>query len=276
MFMPDDLRKEMESYLGFLADHELEDLYEGEPLNRTLIESKTHFPRAATAVPQLSVVPQSQGHSGNALRPAALANLDIAAAVHEARQRAASARSMDELYQELDGFQQMPMRHEGARQMVRFRGTESPDLLVIGEIPDNEEDLSGQAFVGKPGALIDAALTASGISDKTMLTPCVFWRPAGGRPLTAEDYSLNAPFIHAQIRLAAPKAILLLGAPAVMSVLKLDQALNKLRGRLVNYTENGSDLPVIASYSPAFVIRQPACKALLWRDLLQLIVKAGI
>jgi DNA polymerase len=76
--------------------------------------------------------------------------------------------------------------------------------------------------------------------------------------------------------MAAPKAILLLGASAVTSVLNLDQPLSKLRGRVVSYTENGSNIPLVASYSPAFVLRQPACKAFLWRDILQVIGKAGL
>jgi uracil-DNA glycosylase len=276
MIFSDDLRKEMESYLGFLADHELDDLYEAEPLNRTLQESKTQIPRNPAAVVQFPVTPSQGGHTGHALRPQSLANLDVGAALHDAKQRASNVRSLDTLYAELDGFQQMPMRHEGGRQIVRFRGAAQPDLLIVGEIPDVEEDASGQAFAGKPGALINAALKAAGLTDKTMLAPCVFWRTAGGRPLTDEDQALNAPFIHALIRVAAPKAILLLGASAVTSVLNLDQPLSKLRGRIVSYTENGSNIPLVASYSPAFVLRQPPCKALLWRDMLQVIEKSGI
>lgn len=274
MIFPDDLRKEMESYLGFLADHELDDLYEAEPLNRTLQESKTQIPRGPAAVVQFPVTPSPGGHSGHNLRPQSLANLDIGAALHDAKQRASAVRSLDTLYAELEGFQQMPMRHEGGRQIVRFRGNEQPELLIVGEIPDTDEDSSGLAFAGKPGALIDAALKAAGVTGKTMLAPCVFWRTAGGRPLTDEDQALNAPFIHALIRVAAPKAILLLGASAVTSVLNLDQPLSKLRGRIVHYTENGSNIPLVASYSPAFVLRQPACKAFLWRDILQVVEKA--
>ncbi len=276
MVSPDDLTKEMESYLAFFSDHDLEEVYEAEPLNRTLAENKSLFPRAAAAVAQIPVTPVASGAQVNALRPQSLAHLDLGAVVHEAKQRVAGVRTLDELYTEIDAFQAMPMRHEGAKSLVRFRGSVTPELLVIGEIPDAEEDDSGEAFAGRPGRLIDAALAAAGMTDKVMLAPCVFWRPAGGRPLTTEDTTLNAPFIHALIRLAAPKAILLLGASAVTSVLNLDQSLSKLRGRPVSYSEGTKPLPVIASYPPAFVLRQPACKAHLWRDMLQLIVSAGL
>lgn len=275
-----DAIRELESYLAFLADHDLEEVYETEPLNRTLAENKPHFPRAVAAGSQIPVtgvapVPQMAA-PGNGLRPHSLANFDLGAAVHEAKGRVAHVRSFDEFYAEIDAFQGMPMRYEGAKSLVRFRGAETPKLLVIGEIPDAEEDMSGVAFAGRPGALIDKALKAAGVADVAMLAPCVFWRPAGGRPLTAEDTHLNAPFLHAFIRLAAPQAILLLGASAVVSVLNLDQTLSKLRGRPVSYTEGGNSLPVVASYSPAFVLRQPACKAHLWRDILQAVELAKL
>lgn len=270
-----DAIRELESYLAFLADHDLEEVYEAEPLNRTLAENKPHFPRAVAAGSQIPVtgvaaMPQAAAPVGG-LRPQSLANLDLGAAIHEAKQRVAHVKTFDELYAELEAFQAMPMRHEGAKSLVRYRGADAPKLLVVGEIPDAEEDATGTGFAGRPGALIDKALKAAGVTEVTMLAPCVFWRPAGGRPLTAEDTSLNAPFLHAFIRLAAPQGILLLGASAVVSVLNLDQTLSKLRGRPVSYTEGGISLPVVASYSPAFVLRQPACKALLWRDLLQVI-----
>ncbi len=271
MIASDNLRSEIESYLSFLVDHGLEDTYETEPLNRTLSENKTNFPRAVASAAQIPVTPAQNGHTVNALRPQNLANFDLGTVLHEAKQRAGAARTLDELYAELEAFQHMPMRHEGARSLVRFRGDTSPSLLVIGEMPDAEDDLSGKAFSGKGGTMIDKALTAAGALDTAMLASCVFWRPAGGRPLTAEDISLNAPFIQALIRLAAPKALLLLGASAVSCVLNLDQNLSKLRGRVVSYgADSDKALPVMASYPPNFLMRQPQAKALLWRDLLQI------
>ncbi|ESQ91766.1 hypothetical protein ABAC460_05350 [Asticcacaulis sp. AC460] len=278
MFPSDDLAKEIESYLGFLIDHELEESYANAPLNRTLSENKSPNPRAAAAVTQIRVTPVASGPQGgavNALKPQNLAGLDTGAVLHEAKQRAAAARSLDELYAELEAFQHMPMRHEGATQIVKFRGAADPDLIVVGEGPDAEEDASGQAFAGKPGALIDLALAAAGVEGRTLLTPCVFWRPAGGRPLTDEDISLTAPFMQALIRLAQPKAILLLGAGAVSVVLNLDQRLSELRGRVVGY-HGEPNVPSMASYPANFLLRQPLAKGLFWRDLLQLKVNAGL
>jgi DNA polymerase len=275
MIPSDDLRSEIESYLGFLIDHELEDAYETEPLNRTLSENKQAFKRATATPAQIHVTPAPSGGNISALKPQSLAHLDMGTVLHEARQRAGSARTIDELYAELEAFQHMPLRHEGGKGIVRFRGNSDPDLLVIGEAPDVDEDTTCSAFAGKPGEMMDKALKAAGVFDQAMLSPCVFWRPAGGRPLTAEDVSLNAPFMHALIRLAEPKAILLLGASAVSCVLNLDQSLAKLRGRMVSYGTE-TPLPVMASYPPSFLLKQPQAKGLFWRDLLQLVVSAKL
>ncbi len=262
--------RELESYLGFLIDHDLGEAYESEPLNRTLSENKPAFPRLA-AVSEQKAVKGLQGMPAPAVvRATSLGQPDTATIVHEAKGRAQAARMLEELYAELEAFQHMPMRNEGAKSLVRLRGTAQPRLLVIGDAPDIDEDASGQAFVGKPGAMMDAALKAAGLDGQAMLTPCAFWRPAGGRPLTAEDITLNQPFLHALIRLAAPKGLLLLGAGAVMSVLNLDQSLQKLRGRMISYGDGSTALPVMASYTPAFMLRQPACKRLFWHDLLRM------
>ena len=283
MYPSDDLAKEIESYLGFLIDHDLDEAYATAPLNRTLSENKSPNPRAAAASTQIHVTPVAsapQGAGVNQLKPASLAGLDLATLLHEARQRASAARTLDELYAELDAFHHMPMRHEGGKSRVRYRGTATPDLLVVGEAPDIEEDSTGVAFSGKPGALMDAALNAAGLKDRALLTPCVFWRPAGGRPLTAEDISLAAPFLQAMIRLATPKALLLLGAGAVSGVLNLDQNLRQLRGRIVNFSPStpapAATIPAMASYPPNLLLRQPQAKGLFWRDLLQLVVKAQL
>ncbi len=268
----DDLYKEIESYLGFLIDHGLDDAYEADPINRTLAENKSTFQRAAAsqaqkAVTGVAAVPASP------LRPAALAHLDVNAIVTEARQRTQAVRTLDELYAEIERFDSLPIRHEGGRAVVRGRGHPEPDLLVIGESPDADEDASGEAFAGKAGRMMDLALKAAGVQEKTYLAACSFWRAAGGRPLTAEDISLNAPLLHALVRIVKPKAILVLGSAAVSAVLNVDQPLRTLRGRIVSYTQNGTPIPVAASYPPAFLLRQPQAKAMLWADLLAITAK---
>jgi len=269
----DDLYKELESYLGFLIDHGLDDAYEADPINRTLAENKSTFQRAAASQAQKAVTGVAAAPAVSALRPAALAHLDTGAILAEARSRAAAARTLEDLYKEIEGFESLPVRHEGGRALVRGRGNPEPQLLVVGESPDADEDATGEAFAGKPGRMMDLALKAAGVFDSSYLAACSFWRAAGGRPLTAEDVSLNAPFVQAMIRLLKPKAVLVLGSAAVSAVLNVDQPLRTLRGRIVSYTQAEPHIPVAASYPPAFLLRQPQAKAMLWSDLLAITSK---
>lgn len=269
----DDLYKEIESYLGFLIDHDLDDAYEADPINRTLAENKSTIQRAVTSGAQKGVTGTSQVAVVSQLRPQSLAHLDTAALLADAKARAQAARTLDELYAALDSFDSLPVRHEGGRAMVRGRGSLEPQLLVIGESPDIDEDASGEAFAGKAGRMMDQALKAAGVLDSAYLTTCSFWRAAGGRPLTPEDVTLNAPFLHAMVRLLKPKAVLVLGSAAVSAVLNVDQPLRTLRGRIVSYTHAEPHIPVAASYPPVFLLRQPLAKAMLWSDLLAITAK---
>ena len=269
----DDLYKELESYLGFLIDHGLDDAYEADPINRTLAENKSTFQRAAASPAQKAVTGVAAVAQVSSLRPAALAHIDNSALLAEAKQRAMSAKTLDALYGEIEGFASLPVRHEGGRGLVRGRGSATPQLLVIGESPDADEDAAGEAFAGKAGRMMDQALKAAGVLDTTYLSACAFWRAAGGRPLTAEDISLNAPFLHAMIQVLKPKAVLVLGSAAVSAVLNVDQPLRTLRGRIVSYTQAEPHIPVAASYPPAFLLRQPQAKAMLWADLLAITAK---
>jgi len=269
----DDLYKEIESYLGFLIDHGLDDAYEADPINRTLAENKSTFQRTAASPAQKAVTGVTAVAAPSQLRPAAMAHLDAAALLSEAKQRAGAARTLDELYAAIDGFETLPVRHEGGRALVRGRGSLEPQLLVIGESPDADEDLAGEAFAGKAGRMMDQALKAAGMLEHTYLSAGSFWRAAGGRPLTVEDISLNAPFLHALVRLLKPKAVLVLGSAAVSAVLNVDQPLRTLRGRIVSYTQADPHIPVAASYPPAFLLRQPQAKAMLWADLLAITAK---
>lgn len=266
----DDLYKEIESYLGFLIDHGLDDAYEADLINRTLAENKSSFQRAAASPAQKAVTGVA---AVSPLRPASLAHLDVTAILAEAKQRAAAARTLDELYAEIEAFESLPVRHEGGRAIVRGRGNAQPDLLVVGESPDADEDASGEAFAGKAGRMMDQALQAAGVFERTYLSACSFWRAAGGRPLTADDILLNAPLLHAMIRLLKPKAVLVLGSAAASAVLNVDQPLRTLRGRVVSYTQAEPHIPVAASYPPAFLLRQPQAKTMLWADLLAITAK---
>lgn len=261
--------KELESYLSFLNDHELDDVYLDEPINRLLAENKSRFAAAPVQNAPATVTPLPTAVRVNALRPESLRHFDLDLAVASATAVANTATTLDALYAALEAFPDIPLRYEGGKGVIRGRGTLPAHLLIVGDVPDAEEDDALEAFQGKPGHLADAALTALGLNDRTCRLPGLFWRPAGGRPATDEDTRLTAPFMRRLIELAQPKAVILCGTTAVRTVLDSADSVQKLRRKPQELSlSNGAKVPLFVTFPPALLLRQPLAKKAFWADCL--------
>ncbi len=198
--------------------------------------------------------------------------IGAADALTEARRLAAGAATLDELAQAVAAFEGCPLRGMGAKQAVFARGNPQGDVLVIGEGPGAEEDARGEPFVGKAGQLLDRMLAAGGLSDRVFITNTVFWRPPGNRTPTPQEQAVCAPFVERAFALLKPRAVLLLGAAAMKSVLQTDEGIMRARGQWRDWrlAEGGIAAPVIATLHPAFLLRQPQAKKAAWADILSL------
>lgn len=246
-----------EALLAFWRDAGVDACFEEAPVDRT----------AFVAPPAASKAPGS-------VTPIRAPGGAVAAgdAVAEARRLAAGAHTLEELGQAIAAFEGCPLRAMGARQAVFARGNPEGALMVVGEGPGAEEDARGQPFVGKAGQLLDRILTAGGLLDQAFITNTVFWRPPGNRTPTPQEQAACAPFVERAFALLKPKAVLLVGAAAAKSVLKTDEGVMRLRGQWREWrlSEGGISAPVIATLHPAFLLRQPQAKGLVWRDILSL------
>ncbi|WP_343685461.1 uracil-DNA glycosylase [Asticcacaulis sp.] len=261
--------RELESYLSFLNDHALDDIYDVEPINRLLAENKSRSAILAAQNAPATVTPLPGAVRVNALRPESLRHFDLDLAVASANAIARSAATVEALYSALEAFPDLPLRYEGGKGLIRGRGAPNGELLIIGDVPDADEDEALSAFQGKPGRLCDAALAALGLNARTLRLPGLFWRPAGGRPATDEDIRLTAPFLRRLIELSAPKVLILCGATAVRSVLDSNDSVQKLRGKAHDLTlSGGASLRVFVTFPPALLLRQPLAKKAFWSDIL--------
>ncbi|MDO4684038.1 MAG: uracil-DNA glycosylase family protein [Lautropia sp.] len=141
--------------------------------------------------------------------------------------------------------------------------------MLIGEAPGAEEDRRGEAFVGQAGQLLDAMLSAAGIDPATevFIANVLKCRPPGNR--NPELYEVNQceGYLHEQIRLADPACILLLGRFAAQSVLNSSLSINRLRSRVHHIRLAGRDVPVVCTFHPAYLLRNPLDKLKSWEDL---------
>lgn len=153
-------------------------------------------------------------------------------------------------------------------QTVFAAGQPGADLLVVGEAPGAEEDRQGQPFVGPAGKLLDAMLASIGQQRgrNTCIANALKCRPPQNRNPQAEEMLRCTPFLHRQIELIAPKAILAVGKFAILALLDRSEPIRQLRGQSLVY----QGIPVVVSYHPAYLLRNPVDKAKAWEDLLRI------
>ena len=150
-------------------------------------------------------------------------------------------------------------------------GHEQAHWMIVGEAPGEQEDARGEPFVGRAGQLLDAMLAAVGLSrqaegaaaERVFIANVLKCRPPGNRNPQPDEVAQCAPFLERQVALVQPRLILALGRFAVQALLASDEPIGRLRGRLHRYR----GVPVVVSYHPAYLLRNPADKARAWDDL---------
>ncbi len=159
---------------------------------------------------------------------------------------------------------------ESRRQTVFGVGHEQASVMIIGEAPGEQEDREGEPFVGRAGQLLDRMLSPIGLtrgeaeaSSQVFIANVLKCRPPGNRnPLPAEVAQCE-PYLMRQIALVKPRIIIAMGRFAAQSLLKTSEPIGRLRGRL--HEVQGT--PVVVTYHPAYLLRNPVDKGLVWDDL---------
>jgi len=146
-------------------------------------------------------------------------------------------------------------------------GYQQADWLVIGEAPGAEEDRKGEPFVGRAGQLLDAMLHAIGLSraSNVYIANVLKSRPPGNRDPRPEEVAACLPYLLRQIELLKPRLMLAVGRIAAQNLLSTDLPLGRLRGKVHHFGELNT--PLVVTYHPAYLLRNPADKRKAWEDL---------
>ena len=222
------------------------------PVNRFKAPEPAPAPREVTKAAQAAPAPEASPEAPPAASPAGAKSLDALRHALEASESDLKA---------------------GARNCVFADGLPGARLMVIGEAPGAEEDRQGKPFVGRSGQLLDRMLAAIGLSrtaetvaDAVYITNILPWRPSGNRTPSDAEAAQFLPFVLRHIELAGPEVLLCMGGVSAKHLLGSTQGIKRLRGRWHRHEATG--LPLMASFHPAYLLRQPADKRLAWRDLL--------
>lgn len=152
----------------------------------------------------------------------------------------------------------------GRTQIVYGVGSESAELMFVGEAPGADEDIQGEPFVGRAGQLLTKMIEAMGFKrSEVYIANVLKCRPPGNRNPEPDEIQQCQPFLFRQIASIRPKVIIALGAFAARTLLETQDPISRLRGRVYDF--RGAKL--IPTFHPSFLLRSPGYKREAWEDL---------
>ncbi len=157
--------------------------------------------------------------------------------------------------------------HKGRRHIVFGAGNPKARLVLVGEGPGYEEDVQGIPFVGQAGQLLTKILRAISLTrEEIYICNIIKCRPPGNRNPESDEIAACMPFLRRQIRAIRPRLICALGTFAAQRLLETDTPISRLRGDFHTY----DNTPLLPTYHPAFLLRNPAKKRDVWEDMQKL------
>jgi len=151
-----------------------------------------------------------------------------------------------------------------AKNPVPGVGAPSADFMLVGEAPGANEDEQGEPFVGQAGQLLNKIIGAIGLTrDDVFIANVLKHRPPGNRNPLPEEITACSPYLVRQIELIRPKVIVALGTFAAQTLLDTKLTIGKLRGQVHRYY----GVPLVVTYHPAALLRNPSWKRPTWEDV---------
>ncbi len=163
--------------------------------------------------------------------------------------------------------------HQGRTQTVFGVGHPNADLVLVGEAPGFEEDRQGIPFVGRAGQLLTRILGAMHLSrDEVYICNIIKCRPPENRNPSIDEIATCEAYLIEQLQLIQPKVICVMGKVAAYTLLQTKVSISKLRGQWHHY----KGIPVMPTFHPAYLLRNPGGKRAVWEDMQQIMARLGI
>ncbi|MGA2419973.1 MAG: uracil-DNA glycosylase [Candidatus Acidiferrum sp.] len=163
--------------------------------------------------------------------------------------------------------------HKKRTHIVFADGNPKAELVFVGEGPGADEDATGIPFVGRAGKLLTQMIEAMGLQRKDVyICNVVKCRPPENRQPDPEEVTTCSPYLVRQLEVINPKVIVCLGATAAKTLLETDMGISKFRGQWLDF--RGKKL--LATYHPAYLLRNPPAKSEVWKDLQKVMAELGL
>jgi uracil-DNA glycosylase len=163
--------------------------------------------------------------------------------------------------------------HKGRNKIVFGDGNPQAQLVFVGEGPGADEDAQGLPFVGRAGKLLTQMIEAMGLQRKDVyICNVVKCRPPENRAPEPDEVAACSPFLMRQIDSIHPKVIVCLGATAAKTILNTTRGISQFRGEWLDWRGH----KLMATYHPAYLLRNPPAKADVWKDLQKVMAELGL
>jgi uracil-DNA glycosylase family 4 len=262
-------REDIESLLRWYVDQGIDEAIAEEAIDRFAAPAPP--PAAMPAPPPPAATPIRPAPASPAVLRGPVP-IESPQLVEDARALAQRCSSVAELEAAVRAFDGCALKRT-AKNTVFADGVVGAPVMIVGEAPGGDEDRLGKPFVGVSGQLMDRMFEAIGMSRERDLyiTNILFWRPPGNRTPTLAEQAICMAFTRRHIELAKPKVLVLAGGTAAKSVLDTAEGIMRLRGKWTSLSlDDGSVVPTLPTFHPAYLLRTPASKRQSWSDLLSL------
>ena len=163
--------------------------------------------------------------------------------------------------------------HTTRNKIVFGDGSATAQLVFVGEGPGADEDAQGLPFVGRAGKLLTQMIEAMGLQRRDVyICNVVKCRPPGNRQPEKDEVETCSPFLYRQLDVLRPKVIVCLGATAAQTLLQTNRGISHFRGEWLDYR----GYKMIATFHPAYLLRNPAAKGDVWKDLQKVMAELGL
>jgi DNA polymerase len=163
--------------------------------------------------------------------------------------------------------------HKTRNKIVFGDGSAKAQLVFVGEGPGADEDAQGLPFVGRAGKLLTQMIEAMGLQRSDVyICNVVKCRPPGNRQPENDEVEKCSPFLFRQLDVLQPKVIVCLGATAAQTLLQTNRSISHFRGQWMDFR----GYKMLATYHPAYLLRNPAAKGDVWKDLQKVMAELGL
>jgi uracil-DNA glycosylase len=163
--------------------------------------------------------------------------------------------------------------HKTRNKIVFGDGSAKAQLVFVGEGPGADEDAQGLPFVGRAGKLLTQMIEAMGLRrNNVYICNVVKCRPPGNRQPEPDEVQKCSPFLFRQLDVLQPKVIVCLGATAAQTLLQTNRSISHFRGQWMDFR----GYKMLATYHPAYLLRNPAAKGEVWKDLQKVMAELGL